>query len=210
VDWLKVDALEPEPAATARAADVLRAGGLVIYPTDTFYGLAADPRLSDAVQQIFRLKGRAPGQSLPLIASSLAQARAAANWSDVAVRLAERFWPGAVTLVVEPPPGLADGVAAPSGGVAIRVPAHAVARGLAEALGFPVTSTSANPSGGSACSSADEAAASLARGVDLVLDGGDTPGGAPSTIVDARVDPPTLVRAGVVAFDRILAAASRR
>lgn len=199
----------PEAPALARAADVLRRGGAVVFPTDTYYGLAADPRRADGVARVFEAKGRASGVPLPLVAASLEQAdRDVALLSGAALRLARRFWPGPLTLLASPRVMLAPGAAADDGSIALRVPDHAVARALAEALGFAVTSTSANASGREAVTSARDAAASLAGAVDLVLDAGETPGGSPSTIVDARVEPPVLVRAGAVPFHEVLDAVS--
>ncbi len=123
--------------------------------------------------------------------------------------MADRFWPGPLTLVVDARPGLANGVAGKDGSVAVRVADHPVARQLAEAVGFAITSTSANLSGGHPSRIASDAAADLAVQVDLVIDAGPTAGGPPSTIVDARVDPPRLVRAGAVPFRLVLEALTR-
>lgn len=211
MDWLRVSASAPAAAALERAAAVLRGGGLVIYPTDTLYGLAVDPRLPRAVAKLLSAKGRPAGRALPLIAATLEQAADdMAVLSGVSLRLAARFWPGPLTLIAEARAGLAPGVADDRGTVALRVPDHAVARGLAAALRFGVTSTSANPSGGEAAQTAEGAAAGFGDDVDLVLDGGPSPGGLPSTIVDARDDPPRLVRAGAVSFDVVLGAVTCR
>jgi L-threonylcarbamoyladenylate synthase len=210
VEWLRVSAADPDPGVIAHAAKVVTSGGIVIYPTDTLYGLAVDPRLPSAVERIFAVKGRAGHQALPLIAASREQAsELVASFSPAALVLAERFWPGPLTLVADARPGLAVGVAEKDGSVAVRVADHPVARRLAEAVGFAVTSTSANLSGGEPSRVARDAAADLAVQVDLVIDAGPTAGGPPSTIVDARVDPPRLVRAGAVPFRLVLEALTR-
>jgi L-threonylcarbamoyladenylate synthase len=210
VEWLSVSAAGPEPAVLARAAAILRAGGLVVFPTDTLYGLAADPRHSSGVARVFSVKGRPAGQALPLVAADLDQAqREVAVMSADALRLARRFWPGPLTLVADARPGLAAGVAGEDGTVALRVPDHEVARGLAAALGFAVISTSANPSGGVAPGDARTAAALLEGPVDAVLDAGPTRGGLPSTIVDARVRPLRLLRPGAVPIELIYDSMSR-
>lgn len=207
---MRVGGLGPDRKALERAAAVVRAGGLVIYPTDTLYGLAADPRLPQAVARLTAAKGRPAGQALPLIAASLDQAEdQVAVFDEAARRLARRFWPGPLTLVLRARPGLANGVAGEGDSVAVRVPAHEVARGLADAVGFAVTSTSANPSGGDAPQTAEQAADRLAGLVDLVLDSGPAPGGLPSTIVDARLQPPGLIRSGAVPFALVLDAGRR-
>ncbi len=189
----------------ARAAAVLLAGGLVVFPTDTFYGLAADPRRDDAVERVFRTKGRAATAALPLIAADVEQVRAAAtNLSALTLRLARAFWPGPLTLVVDAAPPILAAVHGGTGTVAIRVPDHLAARRLAAGAGFAIVSTSANRSGDPAVSTADEAAEAIGDMVDLVLDGGRTPGSAASTIVDARAHAPLLIRAGAVPFSRVL------
>ena len=187
----------------AQAADALRSGRVVAFPTDTLYGLAVDPRRADAVERLFALKGRRPDAAVPLIAADLAQAMDAGEFGAREQRLAETFWPGPLSIVV--PARRAIAAAALGGGttVAIRVPAHARARELAAAFGFAITATSANASGEPPAETAD-AAASAVPNVDLVLDGGRVPGGPPSTIVRLDGETPALVRAGAIAWDRVL------
>ena len=189
--------------AIADAAAVLRGGGVVAYPTDTLYGLAVDPRNAAAVRRLFDLKGRNPALAIPLIASSVEQAKAAGELSDAHVRLAHAFWPGPLTIVV-PARDTIDRVLLGGGStIAIRVPAHPVATALASGLGFCITSTSANRSGQAAASNAQEAS-TLLETIDLILDGGASPGGPPSTMVELTDAGPRLVRAGAVAWERVL------
>jgi L-threonylcarbamoyladenylate synthase len=189
----------------AAARDWLRAGGIVAFPTDTFYGLAVDPTSAAAVQALFDLKGRDPRVAMPLVAASMAQVRsAAAAIDDASSRLARAAWPGPLSLVLDASPAIAAEVHAGRRTIAIRVPAHRVAAALAEAFGGAITATSANVSGEPPVSSA---AALGVVGRDprvLVVDGGTTPGGAPSTIVDARGDAPVLIRDGAIAWKRVL------
>lgn len=207
MERLTVSPTDPRPDALTRAAECLLRGRLVLFPTDTLYGLAADPRNARAVALVYRAKGRGTAQALPLIAADIEQVEiAAVRLSPLTRRLAERFWPGPLTLVVDAAPAIDASVHGGTGTVAIRVPDHAVARGLAGCLGFAVVSTSANRSGAPAVSTADAAVAEMGNDVDLVLDGGPTAGGEPSTIVDARANPPRLVRAGAVPFPRVLEA----
>jgi L-threonylcarbamoyladenylate synthase len=207
VERVRISSDRPEPATLARAADVIARGGLVAFPTDTLYGLAADPRRPAAVARVYAAKGRAAGEALPLVASSLEQVeRDAGTLSPLAKRLAARFWPGPLTLVIDASAGLAPGVRADANTVAVRVPDHPVARALAEAAGCPITSTSANRAGQPAPKAADEVILAIGDAIDLVLDGGPSPGGPPSTIVDARSERPRLVRAGAIPFDRVLEA----
>jgi L-threonylcarbamoyladenylate synthase len=204
VERILISPDDPDPAAIARAADVIRQGGLVVFPTDTFYGLAADPRRADGVLRVFDAKGRDAARALPLVAADRAQVAAAASrLSALAGRLGDRFWPGPLTLVVDAAAAIRPELHGESGGVAIRIPDHAVARALAAAVGFAIISTSANRSGDPATIDAAQAAASLADRVDVVLDAGPTPGGRASTIVDARGETPVLVRAGAVPFESV-------
>jgi len=192
------------PADVGRAAAWLRAGGVVACPTETFYALACDPESATGVGRVFDLKQRPETSALPVMAASAEQAWAWCGTPDAATaRLAAKFWPGPLTLVVTAPPHAVRGVAAADGSVAIRVPDHDIPRALAGALGRPITATSANLSGGAPAASAESLAA-LSSDTLLVFDVGLTPGGAPSTIVDAREAVPRLVRAGAVAWERVL------
>jgi len=200
--YLAIDSEAPSLDALAPAVAALQRGGVIAYPTETFYGLGADPLSAAAVARVFGVKARVEGQSLPLIAADLAQARRVADVTGAAARLAARFWPGPLTLVVPALAPFAEG-AQRLGTVAIRVPDHAVARALAAAFGSPITSTSANLSGEPPASVVSELGG-IAPRLDVVVDGGRTPGGLPSTIVDVTGGAPTLVRAGAIAWDRVL------
>jgi L-threonylcarbamoyladenylate synthase len=198
-----VSADAPDASMIAEAAAVIRSGGLVAFATDTVYGIAADPRSDAAVARLFECKGRDSKVAVPLIAADIGQARAAGDFGPDAMRLAEAFWPGPLSIVV---PARAAVSRAALGGhttVAIRVPAHVVARELAHAFGFCVTATSANPSGVAAAES-PQRVAEILPGIDLLLDAGRAPGGPPSTIVALGEDGPVLVRAGAVAWDRVI------
>jgi L-threonylcarbamoyladenylate synthase len=200
-----------------RAAAAIRAGGVVALPTDTLYGLAADPFNADAVQRLFALKGRTVHHALPLIASDTTQiTRQIGALSPAAQRLANRFWPGPLTLLVnlpERPPRLAEAVSAGTGRVGVRVPAHTVARALCDAAGTLLTATSANVSGQPPTDDPDAVATAIGGSIDILLDGGMTPGGAPSTVVDvtdvidARGSGLRLIRAGAVSWDEVQACA---
>jgi L-threonylcarbamoyladenylate synthase len=193
----------PDAAAIAAAVEVLRAGGVVAFPTDTLYGLAVDPRSAEAVERLFVLKARDRDIAVPLVASDLQQAMMAGEFGPRERRVAEIFWPGPLSVVIPARPSITRASLGGGSTVAVRVPAHAIARELAAALGFCVTATSANTAGQPPAVSADAVALAL-PGVDLLLDGGDAPGGAPSTIVAFDNDGPVLVRAGVVAWDRVI------
>src|SRR5690348_994092 len=121
----------PDPDVIARAVEILRRGGIVAYPTDTLYGLAIDPRNGDAVRRLFALKRRRPDAALPLIAADAAQAAAAGRFDAASRRLAARWWPGPLTVVVPASAAIHRDALAGGASVAMRVPAHAVARELA-------------------------------------------------------------------------------
>ena len=207
MERIRVSRENPDPVVMARAAGVLASGGLVIFPTDTLYGLAADPRNGDAVARVFEAKTRPAGQALPLIASDLEQVEGFAGvLSPATRRLAERFWPGPLTLIVDAPRGIAAAVHGGTGSVAVRVPDHPVARALAGRFAYPVVATSANRSGDAASHVPDDASAAFEGIADVLLDSGPTTGGEPSSIVDARSGTPVLIRAGAIPFTRVLEA----
>ena len=192
----------------ARAAEVLRRGGLIIYPTETFYGLGALAASAPAVARLAALKLRTEGQPLPLVAADPAMARAAASaFPPLAERLAARFWPGPLTLVLPAAPGLPPEVAG-DGTVGVRVPGNALARELSRLAGGPITSTSANPSGGRPPTRPADLDPRLASLVDAVLDGGEAPGGLPSTVVAVEPAGPRLLRKGAVPWEAVRAAAA--
>jgi L-threonylcarbamoyladenylate synthase len=195
--------VSPEPRLLAQAAAALTDGAIVAFPTDTFYGLAVDPRNEEAVARLYRLKGRSPTSALTLIAADSEQAMRAAIFNQTARRLAERWWPGPLTVVAEALPVIPSITLAGGRTAGIRVPDHVVARGIARAFGFCITATSANQSGQRPLMAAWEVRGSLPD-VDLLVDAGDTPGGAPSTIVDATARELRLVRAGAIPWELVL------
>jgi L-threonylcarbamoyladenylate synthase len=199
-----VDPDAPQHDAIQEAATWIRRGGIIALPTDTLYGLAADPFRADAVARIHIVKGRDAARALPLIAADTAQVIAhLGSLSPMAASLAARFWPGPLTLLVAAVPSLAPDVTGGTGAVGVRVPAHDVARAVCAACGHPVTATSANRSGEPATADPDVVERTLGDGLDLLLDAGVTPGGAPSTIVDVTAAEPRLVRAGAISWDDV-------
>ncbi|MDE2972387.1 MAG: L-threonylcarbamoyladenylate synthase [Acidobacteriota bacterium] len=181
---------EEQGAEVRRMAAELRSGAVVAFPTETFYALGADPRSPEAVAEVFRLKGRPGDRRLPWIAANRAQVEAVCVLAERASTLADRCWPGPVSLVL-PLRG------AGGGNVAVRVSSHPLARALAAALGHPVISTSANPTGAPPLTTAAEVRDAFAgRGAERlrILDGGRTPGGEPSVIVDVTGGSPRVLR----------------
>ena len=185
-----------DPATLDRAAEIIRRGGVVAVPTETFYGLAADATHQIATARIFEIKGRAQTKALPLVAASLQQVASMLGPLDErTIRAAKAFWPGPLSLVV---------TAGPQRSVAIRVPSHAFVRALCARAGTLLTATSANVTGAPAAETAGAVAASLGALVDLIVDDGPAAGGKPSTIADLRGETPQLVRDGAVAWERVL------
>jgi len=201
---LRVDSSQPDPAILAEAAAVIRAGGIVAYPTDTLYGLAVDPWSSQALERLFLAKGRPADRAVPLVASGESSAGAAGPFTPRARALAGRFWPGPLTLLVTADERLAPAVHGGTRLVGVRVPESVVARALAAHAGGLITATSANRSGAPASANPEDLLSLGHDRVDVLLDAGLAPGGAPSTIVDATAEPPRLVRVGAVPWERVL------
>lgn len=202
-----------DPSALERAAEVIRAGGVVAVPTETFYGLAADAANPAARARIFEIKGRPADMALPLVAASLEQVIALLGPLDAATeRAARAFWPGPLSLVIATGPLLSRTAGQTSNQqpatsnqtVAVRVPAHDFVRALCDRAGALLTSTSANRTGEPPAETAGEVGEALGGRLDLIIDGGRTPGGKPSTIADLRGGTPRLVRDGAVEWRRVL------
>jgi L-threonylcarbamoyladenylate synthase len=202
---VRVNAVHPEDAAIRQAAEIMAAGGVVAFPTETLYGLGADATDTRSVERVFALKGRDRAVAIPLIAADRAQVITwVAPLDATAARLADHFWPGPLTLVLPAGDQLPRSLLAGGTTVAVRVSAHPVAAALARALGRPITATSANRSGQPPTALVDEVDAALGGAVDLVVDAGACPGGPPSTIVDLTGSAPRLVRDGAVPWERVL------
>ena len=184
--------------------ETLRAGGLVAYPTDTLYGLGADALNEAAVELVFEAKGRPQGMPLPLLISDAEQlSLVAAHVPDVALRLAEAFWPGGLTLVLPVSEAVPPLVTARGWKVAVRLPDHPVPRALAEGLGRPITGTSANRSGGPEPRTAAGVREALGEVVDIVLEAGPSPAGRSSTVLDVTTEQPRILRLGAISQEDI-------
>jgi len=196
---VRVTLQNPEPEPVAYAAGFIRRGQVVGVPTDTFYGLAADPYNLAAVEQIYRVKGRPESRALPILVRSLEQAvDLVADIPDGFIRLAEKFWPGALTIVVEASRRLPLKVTGHTGRVALRMPNAPIVWALIHAFGGPVTGTSANLSGQPSSTNAELLAAQLGDRLPLILDGGETGALLASTIVDVRDTGWRIIREGRV------------
>lgn len=203
-ELLKLSAGAPDSAAIQYAAEYIKRGQVIGVPTDTFYGLAADPFNLAAVEEIYRVKGRPENRALPILVNSLAQA--ALLGRDVPpnfFKLAKSFWPGALTIVVDAAHSLPLKVTANKGRVALRWPNSAVACAIIEQLGGPITGTSANISGFPSCSNARELAEQLGDKLPLILDSGETGASVSSTIVTLDGEEWKIVREGQISGEAI-------
>ena len=200
---IRVDPEQPDPRAIEEAARAVRGGGLVVYPTDTVYGLGADPLSREAVLRVYRAKERPLGRPLPVLVSGPEAAERIARVTPEARRLMERFWPGALTIVMEARPQLPEELHGGTGKVGVRMPAHPVALELIRASGGALVGTSANLHGRPSPLTAVEALEQLGSRVDLVLDAGPAPGGTPSTVVDLTTSPPRILRRGPITREEI-------
>ena len=196
----------PSLAQIEEAVAVLRGKGVVAFPTDTLYGLGADAFSVEAIGRVFEIKGRTAGAGLPLLLGSRRDLeRVASEIPEIAWSLVDRFWPGALTLILKKSPSVPDIATGGLDSVAVRIPDHPVPLALIRGLGRPITGTSANPSGSPTPDTIEEVRRLLGGTVDYVLDGAVT-GGSPSTIVDLTGPTPSLVRPGAIPFDSIRSA----
>ncbi len=208
-ELLRISAETPERDALRYAAELIAQGRVVGIPTDTYYGLAADPFNLAAVEEIYRVKGRPETRALPILVNSIAQAVVLAReLPEYFLPLAKKFWPGALTLLVDASNRVPLKVTAHTGRVALRWPKSAVACQLIEQLGSPITGTSANISGFPACSNAEQLLKQLGDRLPLVLDSGETGASLASTIVDLQDDQWRVVREGALSVKEIEAALS--
>ena len=194
--------------ALAEAARVLRAGGLVAFPTETVYGLGALAFDEGALARVFAAKGRPVHHPLIAHVEDEARARAlAASWPETASRLARAFWPGPLTLVVDRGAHVPAAVSGGASSIAVRVPSHPVALALLALLGQPIAAPSANRYQGVSPTTAAHVVKELGDRVDLVLDAGPCAAGIESTVVDARLDPPRVLRLGAASLAALRRAA---
>ena len=197
--WQRLDPERPEADILAAAGDVLRQGGLVAFPTETVYGLGANALDASAVGRIYAAKGRPAQNPIIVHVADLAQmARVAISVPAIVETLAAQFWPGPLTLVLPKHPLVPDIVTAGGPTIAVRVPNHPVALGLLQAAGVPVAAPSANRSQQLSPTRAEHVWQDLRGRIDLLLDGGPTPGGIESTVLDLTTNPPRLLRPGLL------------
>ena len=199
VKILEVDSLSPRVEAIAEAATTIRTGGLVVYPTETVYGLGTDARSNEAVAKVFATKTRPLEYPIPVAVNSFELANQISELTPIAEIVFKKFLPGPLTLVVKAKPGkISELVTAGTENVGIRVPNYPVALKLIEFVGGPITATSANLSGKPAPTSLRGALEQLGKHIDLALNSGKCKLGTPSTVLDLTSEPPRILREGPI------------
>ncbi len=199
----EVDPQDPDPSVIRYAAKVIETGGLVVLPTDTVYGLVCDSRNVEAVEQIYRVKGRERGEPLILLLHDTSEVGAyVEDIPESAVRAMQEFWPGPLTVVLRDDSEATAAVRAGGETVGLRLPAHMVPREVAGAVGAPLASTSANASKQAPAVTAQQALRYLDGKVNLVLDGGAAALGQESTVVSFLGGPARVLREGAITEER--------
>jgi len=183
---------------------IFKRGGLVAFPTDTVYGLGASANVPQAVERVYMVKKRPPNMALPLLLADISQiSEVAEPVPPIVWLLADKFLPGALTIVLPKSKSVPDIITAGGMTVAIRIPAHPVPVALARGSGAPIVGTSANLSGKPSARTADEVKSQFGDKVDLVIDGGKCPGGRESTVVDVTGKTPTILREGAISEEEL-------
>lgn len=203
-ELVRIDPRNPGLSALSRIAGILKSGEVIAYPTETFYGLGADASNPAAVDRIFDIKGRDQKNPIPLIIGNMEMlAGLVLDVPGNAAKLIEKFWPGPLTLVFAAAASVNPALTGGTGKIGIRLSGSPVARKLSEVIAGPLTATSANLSGAAECVSAAEVVRGLNDRISTVVDGGETPGGKGSTVIDITVEPPRIFRHGAVPAEAI-------
>lgn len=194
-----------DPAAIEAAIEHLRAGQVIVIPTDTVYGIACDSLNPEAIARLYEIKGRAAQKALPLLCADEAQLRDVVRAvSPLAERLIAQFMPGGLTVVLPAQPHLPPILTSGGDTIAVRIPDHPSVRRVAAGIGYPLAVSSANRSGESECYTAAEVAAQLGEDIPLILDGGAIPPtNLASTVLNLTVTPPQLLREGAIRYETL-------
>ncbi|MDY6893014.1 MAG: L-threonylcarbamoyladenylate synthase [Chloroflexota bacterium] len=191
------------------AIEILKRGGVIAFPTDTVYGLGADPYNEQAVERIFTIKNRPKNLRLPLLLADVSDlTNVASKVPEIAWQLAEHFLPGGLTLVLQKSPWIPNTLTAGSDTIAVRIPNNPIAIALIRGLGKPLIGTSANISGMPSAITADEVRDQLGEEIDSIVDGGRCPGTIESTVIDVSGDIPTIIREGAISLEEIVSICS--
>jgi L-threonylcarbamoyladenylate synthase len=201
---MEVDVLDASSTGIRVAREILLSGGLVAFPTESFYGLAVNAMNEEAIRRLFRVKRRSMDRPvLILVHNEHALFRYVEHIPDLARNLIQRFWPGGLTLVFQAGAAISPLLTGGTGKIGIRLSSHPVATALARSIDGPITGTSANISGRPACRNPEEVYQCLGNEIELILDGGATNGGKSSTIVDITLDRPEILREGIISRDQL-------
>ncbi len=191
-------------ALVLRAAQLLRAGEVVAFPTDTVCGIAADPTNGDAVRKLYAIKERSPEKAIALLLAEESHVVEIATSDTPELRaLIEEFWPGALTIVVEARLEAAIATGQPFSTVGLRMPDHMIPLAIIEEMGRPLATTSANLSGATSAKTAQEVERQIGDRVSLIIDGGPCPRGRDSTVIDMTTDPPSVRRLGAISVEQL-------
>jgi L-threonylcarbamoyladenylate synthase len=193
-----IDPAKPSAHLIHRAAEVIKNGGVIVYPTETLYGLGADPLDSAAIKRLYEIKGRGADKPIPfLIKDREMLAALVEEIPPMGRQLMGRYWPGPLTLIFRAKEGLPPPLRGEAGTIGVRISAHPIARLIVEAVNAPLASTSANPAGTGDIIDVRSITEALGDQVDLIIEGGEVAGRG-STVVDLTVDPPRVVREGMI------------
>lgn len=207
---LPVDPRHPDPGVLDEARRCLLTGGIIAFPTESFYGLGVLASSAAAIERLFAMKRRPDDQPVPVVVADHRHvAMVIETIPPLATLLMSRFWPGPLTLVMSARSTVPKRLTGGTGRLGVRQPGLPLPALVAAAVGGPITATSANRSGAPPATTAATVRAAFGEEIDLVLDGGATPGGLPSTVLDVTRDPPRLVRAGRITEEQLLAVCSR-
>lgn len=205
---IKIDQVTPDPLVVSEIAELLKAGAVIAYPTDTFYGLGADIYNETAIKRIFEIKGRLDDKPLLILISEkkeLIPLIASGKISGVSGRFINEFWPGPLTLVFNASDIISDKLTGGTGKIGIRLPDQNCCRLLIKRLGVPITATSANISGMGSLNNPADVLTAVGDKIDVLVDGGKTRGGIESTVVDVSGREPVILREGAIASVKIMA-----
>jgi L-threonylcarbamoyladenylate synthase len=195
---MRIDPAEPSPQLIDKVAEVIKGGGLIIYPTDTLYGLGANPRDPEAMKKLYTIKGRDKAKPIPfLIKDQDMLETLVEDIPPIGRQLMEHYWPGALTLVFRARKGLPPPLTGEGGTIGLRISAHPIPQRIVEAVDAPLTATSANPTGKGNLIDIQSITEAFRDQVDLIIDGGEVPG-IGSTVVDLTKTPPKVVREGTI------------
>lgn len=196
---IRVNFERPARASILQSARAILSGGLVVFPTRCLYGIAADALDEEAVQKVFRAKGRSPENPVLILVRHKDDLKELVTVvPETAVKLMEKIWPGGLTLVFPAAEAVPSALTAGTGKIGIRLPSHPVARALVDAVGRPITGTSANVSGQPGCADIELLAERIATSAAVIIDSGPLAGGAGSTVVDVTRGEPVILRSGAV------------